>query len=118
MYVLSGGENKIQCFDLLANKSVPLAESQHRVLERAGFHYQTGEGMGLHPSFTTCVISQSLGPPVLSLHEGHNHTSMEGFGGSSNMMMTIMDTLSWLPISVQLSKSLHIIVLNWHILEL
>lgn len=65
MYVLPGGENKIQYFDLLANKSVPLAESQHKVLEKAGSHYQKGESMSLHPSFTTCVILDNL----LSLYE-------------------------------------------------
>lgn len=36
MCVLSGHNSKTQCFDLLANIRVSLAESQHRVLYRQG----------------------------------------------------------------------------------
>lgn len=49
MCVLSGQESKTQCFDLFVNESISLAERQLGVLERAGFHYQTGENVCSHP---------------------------------------------------------------------
>lgn len=56
MCVLSGHENKTQCFDLLANKSVSLAESQHGVLSRQGSIMRQVRVYVPTPSFTTCAI--------------------------------------------------------------
>lgn len=56
MRVLSGHKSKTQCFDLLANRSVSLADSQHGGLSRQGSIMRQVRVYIPIPSFTTCAF--------------------------------------------------------------
>lgn len=93
-------------------RSVSLPESQHRVLERAGFYYQTGEGVCSHSIiYYLCnfrQFTQTQGPVIFSLVQGHDHIYIEGYGENSNKVMTMIVIHSCVPVCVKLSKRLHI----------